>query len=259
MSENHLVEVKLVETPSPRLIIVPAEITLGSDTSPIYSLLWNFLGADSWVADGWIAGIRFELDDGSATPSYSGPFTNLCSTGSTVIACGNNGGPGSYRYRAVLEPPPGLGEKPIISGAAALDNEISEVRSGTIRVQPNPARPQELLVSPQDVSLVAGQCLLWEVLEAPADIPAWHPRLDFDGGPEGMNPYFGPFTSLDIRNTSILGSGGASGEPRKYSYRFQMISVEDGSLLFESSPDPTIDDEGDPGAEGPNTDASRRG
>lgn len=250
MAESHLVIVTYTPDQSPELTIETEKLILISETPAIHSVVWDFVGVEGLLESGWCVGIRFQLQDGTETPKYSGPFLNLCTSGRSVIASGNDGGPGTYAYRAVLQPPPSSSSSTLRSEAAILENEVSEVRSAAIEVRPNPGRAGELLVSPEAVTLVPGQTLHWQVNEEPAQIAEWYPRLIFESGPAGMNPYCGPLASLDTRDRSILGSGNAD-VPGRYSYRFQMVSVEDDSVLFESSPDPTIDDEGDPGAQGP--------
>ncbi|MCH9647458.1 MAG: hypothetical protein K0U98_04415 [Deltaproteobacteria bacterium] len=250
--KEYEISVRYIEDPEPWLEISEPEITLDSETSAIHSAVWRFEGVESLIEQGWSAAIKFKLLDNGPVPRYSGPFTNLCSTRNSVIACGNSGYRGTYSYRAVLEPPTSRAhpeaDKPIRSERATIINQVDSKVSSTIKVYQHPDNSQVLLVRPEKVSLAAGQCLIWEVVQPPKDIPKWYPRLLFYSGPErraNLNRLYGPFTSLDTRNNSIL-AGGSGAAPGQYQYLFQMICVETGNVLGKSSGDPTIDDEGDP-------------
>jgi hypothetical protein len=228
-----------------RLTVESEKLTLPADTSPIHSLVWFFDGVEPMVAAGWLPGIEFASED-EKTTRYAGPFTNLCCTSSSVIACGNVGQSDTYRYRAVLKPAAGSGLQEIRSEPAHLDNQVKEPTAAAIQVRRHPDHENLLQVSPQDVTLVTGQSILWEVDEELRDIPDWYPRLVFVDGPVGMNSHCGPFASLDTRDQGILGAGSSGQGPTLYNYVFQMVNLEDNTVRFESSPDPTIDDEGDP-------------
>ncbi len=255
MHTDHHILVTFESQPSPRLLLDErkSEHTLTNDTSPIHSLVWVFKGIEGLVAHGWTPAIHFEIDENRQPDLYSGPFINLCRTRSTVIACGNNGIDGEFRYRALLEPPADTGQSIVPSNAGLLKNEVLEARPAVIEVHHTEGR--RLVVQREQVSLCAGQSILWEVIEPPSQIPVWYPRIvfDIDRGPSETNPYFGPFGSIDTRDHSLLATGSTDVATGKYHYRFQMVSVADHTVLLESSPDPTIDDQGDPGVEGPPT------
>lgn len=246
MATSYHIKVRYEATTPPRLIIELDDLVLAPDTSPIHSGVWDFEGIDERVAEGWCPSIKFDLDQDPQ--QYSGPFTNLCATHAAVLGCGLNGARSKYAYRAVLEPPIGSGGA-IFSEKAWLDSrQIAEAKAAVIRVSLDPTTEGLLRVEPEEVTLVDGQSILWEVVEAPQDIPQWYPRLAFSTAPPapaGTNSHFGPFASLDVRDNTVLGSAYRS-EEGPYGYRFQMVSVEDETVLFESSPDPTIDKEGDP-------------
>lgn len=223
------------------------DLTLEPGTAAIHSLRWVFEGVDGLVEAGWAPSIRFFLGPKEKVPQYSGPFINLTRTTSSVIASGNAGKSGSFRYRAMLQPPSSSDLPEIRSSEARLFNQVMEATPSVIRVRRCQQNKQVLLVEPEAVTCTAGQAILWEVIDSPTDIGKWYPRIAFVDGPAGMNSHLGPFTSMDTRNESILASG-SSGHTGQYKYLFQMVSVEDGRVRFESSPDPTIDDEGEPPA-----------
>lgn len=235
------------------LTIDPAcqrELTLAADTSPIHSLVWKFEGIEGLVAAGWAPAIRFELAPEDKIPRYSGPFINLTRTTSSVVASGNTGQRGKYTYSAILKPPIGSLQPPteialreIRSAHAHLFNKVPERTLAVVKV--TIPKTGLLQVEPENVTCTTGQSILWEVVNASEEFGMWYPRLLFIDGPTGMNSHLGPFTSLDTRNQGILASGSA-GQPGKYKYLFQMVSVESGEVRFQSSPDPIVDDEGDP-------------
>lgn len=230
------------------LTIDDGDLTLSPDTTPIHSLVWTFEGIDGLVAAGWAPGIRFR-PGGSRTPRYAGPFSSLYHTGSAVIACGNTGEGGQYPYRAILDPPINSTLPKIRSRRARIYNEVPRPADNVIRVTPVPGTEGLLRLEPETVTYDSGQSIAWRVEEAPEEIAQWYPRLVFADGPGPMSSHFGPFTSLETRNDGVLGSG-SKGQPGQYSYLFQMVSVEDGEVLFESTDDPTIDEEEDPEPQG---------
>lgn len=219
-------------------------LILAANTSPVHSLVWNFEGIEGLVAAGWSPGIKFVLAPQDELPQYSGPFINLTRTTSSVIASGNTGQVGKYAYSAILKPPPKSISPDIESTRAHLYNEVPERTLAVVKV----TVPAEglLQVEPEDVAFTFGQSILWEVVNERQERGKWYPRLIFVDGPSGMNAHFGPFTSMDTRDGAILASGSAQQGQGKYKYLFQMVSVESGEVQFESSPDPTVDDEGDP-------------
>lgn len=219
------------------LTVEPESLELATDTSPIHSVAWTFKDVEDRVAAGWLVKIVFEPATSHPT-LYSGPFVSLSTTRARVIACGNAGILETFRYRAVLEPP--AGEQSYLSAAATIVNHVGEARQPVIEVRSVDGGP-ELEVFPREVSLIAGQPLRWQVVEPPRAIGLWTPRLLFDSG----HPYLGPFGSLDVADAEITAYGSGQ-KPSRYGYEFQMASVEGGNVLARSSPDPTIDDEGDP-------------
>lgn len=235
-----------------KLTIDPDYLRLPHDAPAIHSVVWDFVGVDRKVAEGWLPHLEFlPLHPGGLTP-YSGPFLTLCRTalaiGTRIVSCGLNGVPGEYRYRAVLEAPPHL--ESICSREARIESEIFEPRPKEIQVRRSPDDPNMLEVRPQDVSLIAGQPLEWRIEENLVLADRWYPRLLFSPSPyQPYHPYLGPFTSLDVTQKSIVATGSGH-QPGKYKYRFQLISWEDGTVKLESSPDPIIDDEGDPPTDG---------
>ncbi len=220
-------------------------LILAANNPPIHSLVWEFDGTDGLVAAGWAPGIHFAPGPEDIVPRYSGPFINLTRTTSSVIASGNTGQGGKYTYQAVLKPPAKCGLREIRSGRARLFNEVPQRADAVVKVSlPAEGEEQLLTVEPEVVIYARGQSILWEV-EAAEGVREWYPRIVFDDGPGNMNSHFGPFSSLDTRDQSILCSGSAD-QPGLYNYVFQMVSVKDGTVLFESSADPTVDDEGEP-------------
>ena len=226
-----------------------ADLTLAPDTSPIHSVRWGFEGIDGLVAAGWAPSIRFVLGPKKKVPPYSGPFINLTRTTSAVIASGNTGKGGTYRYFAVLKPPVDSELSEIRSTEARLFNQVTELTPAVIKVWQPRGKKGLLRVEPEAVTCTPGQSILWEVIEETANIGEWYPRLVFVDGPDGTNSHLGPFTSLDTRDKGILASG-STGRHGRYNYVFQMISVEDERVRFKSSTDPTVDDMGDPPDEG---------
>ncbi|MEM7354285.1 MAG: hypothetical protein AAF657_26000 [Acidobacteriota bacterium] len=222
-----------------------SDLTLAPDTSPIHALRWSFQGVDGLVAAGWVPTIRFEHSPDKSVPEYSGPFINLTRTTSSVIASGIRGETGTYRYRAMLEPPIASKLPAIRSSGARLFSQVTEPTPAVIKVWRSAEDSKLLLVEPEAVTCATGQTVLWKVIESEEEVRQWYPRLVFADGPAGTSSHFGPFTSLDTRGDGILASGSA-GHPGQYNYAFQMVSVEDGEVLFESSDDPTVDDQGDP-------------
>lgn len=226
------------------------DLVLAPDTSPIYSVRWLFEGIEGLVAAGWIPGISFTLDPTNKGSQYTGPFINLTKTKSAVIASGNTGASGRYRYRAALRPPIGSTLPKIQTTEARLFNQVAELTPSVVKVKVPPDNQGFLQVDPEYVTCTAGQSIFWEILGAGDEIGEWYPRLYFQDGPDGMNSHLGPFTSLDTRSKTILASG-SGGQPGQYKYLFQMVSVDGGDVRFQSSPDPIVDDEGEPpGAEG---------
>ncbi len=220
-------------------------LILAANNPLIYSLVWDFEGIDGLVSAGWAPAIRFRLAPEKAISRYSGPFTHLTRTTTSVIACGNTGHEGKYAYRAVLEPPIESSLRDIRTAEAHLFNQVPQRAEALVRVW-FPADCEGLLqLEPEAVKYIAGQSILWEVIGAPEDLKEWYPRLVFADGPGSMNSHFGPFASLDTRDQGILASG-SIGQPGRYDYLFQMVNVEDGKVQFESSSDPTVDDEGNP-------------
>jgi hypothetical protein len=221
----------------------PRDLELNEDTPTIHSAVWNFEGIDDLAAT-YHPGLEFEGPSSvteQGTKLYSGPFIDLGHTPTSIIACGNNGKPGRFSYRAILEDPK---SGSIIRSAnqGKITNQVKGEKPAIIKVF-FVSEKEPLRVEPETVTLTSGQSLLWEVVEKPEDIAEWYPRLLFEEG----NPYFGPFGTVTTRDKTILGTGSGSGsEPASYGYRFQMVSVEDGQVLFASSPDPIVDDEGDP-------------
>jgi len=236
------------------LTIEPArqsELILAANTPPIHSLCWSFLGVAGLVAAGWAPAIRFKLEPGEVEPRYCGPFTNLTCTTSSVIASGNTGKGGKYTYRAILQPPVGSALAEIRTARACLFNQVPQPTVAVVRVSVPAGGVGPLQVEPQAVTYTSGQSILWQVDEAAfEDIGQWYPRLVFEDRPGSVNSHFGPFASLDTRDRSILASGSSGGPAGPYGYRFQIVGFEDGKVHVESSPDPTVDDEGDPPDEG---------
>ena len=221
-------------------------LVLAANNPPIHSLVWGFEGVEGLVAAGWAPGIRFVLGPGESVPLYSGPFTNLTRTTSSVIGCGNTGQGGKYTYFAILKPPAKSDLSEIHTERAQLFNEVQQQEEAVVRVSMPPGDCGGLLqVEPQAVTYAAGQSIRWEVVDAPEDLRKWYPRVVFVDGPDGMNSHLGPFSSMDTANRGVLASG-SSGRPGRYNYVFQMVSVADEEVRFESSPDPMVDDEGEP-------------
>ena len=215
------------------------DLVLTDETSSLHSAVWYFEGIEDLVAAGYYPSLEFEESESVTATMFSGPFIEMGRTPSSVIACGNDGIQKIYHYRATLIEQ-NSGRVIRSQDLCSIDNQVSEQRPAVARVI-FVAENEPLVVEPDTIRLVTGQSILWEVVEAPSEIADWYPRLDFSEG----NPYFGPFTSLETRDKSLLGAGSGT-DPRLYNYRFQMVSTDNDQVLFESSPDPELDDEGDP-------------
>lgn len=215
-------------------IAAPAE----GDATP--SVLWRFDGIDELLRQGYVAGIWF-------AESEYGPFTNLCNWPTEVAGCGNDGVSGTQRYEAVLVPPGG--EALIQSQPCQLTNQVSVEQadgSPVVSVTVVDGDSPLLEVHPQSVGRLKGQSLIWRVV---GDVPVWlansYPRVVFSDGPVGSSASFGPFEGWDRFEKTLIGAG-QGGEPGVYSYRFQLVSFDDGRVVIQSSPDPTVDDRGEP-------------
>ena len=222
------------------------KLELTTDISSIHSVVWMFEGIEAKVAAGWLPRIEFEVMPPSGNSYYSGPFLCLGTTPSRVIASGNTGVASDFTYRAVLEPPPEMvtgnpSEPPIRSAEAVITNAMTEEKPAAIQVH-HQGEGQLLEVEPREVTLIAGQQMTWEVVGTPSNMSQWYPRLLFTNA---ENPFLGPFSSLAVNNSTLVATGSGK-EVRVYNYLFQLVDLVDGQPIVESSPDPTIDDEGDP-------------
>ncbi len=241
MSQSYHVHIELIEGELVIQDLEPVELT--DDTSAIYAVRFLFAGVEDKIAQGYQPSLQFDSQPKEADKTlYSGPFQTLCHTPSSVVACGNNGWRGEFRYRATLENPSGGSLEPITSNEAVLVNHATVEKPAVVEVRRAP-EGSLLLVEPQTVKVVPGQTIVWEVDEDLETTIEWYPRLVFGEG----NPNFGPFRGVEKRDRSISATGAGDAEaPQSYSYAFQMVNLENGEIHFESSPDPTVDDEGDP-------------
>lgn len=254
MSQHYDVRV-IYDSDQGTLAVESGDLELAADTSPIYAVAWQFEGIDDLVERGWCPRLQFEAEVGPPElhRRQLGPFVDICMTRSAVIAAGFSA-PGAFRYRAVLEPPPEL-EGPILSETAGLDASLVLPAPAAIQVT-GFADSKVLKVEPVDVAVYEGQCLCWEVAEAPTEIRQWYPRVVFGevelaaGGGESADrlPYFGPFGAFHATGPQLLGVS-AVGPRATYKYLFQLLT-ENGELIAKSSPDPLVDKEGDPADDG---------
>ena len=60
-----------------------------------------------------------------------------------------------------------------------------------------------------------------------------------------MNSHYGPFLSWQVDKQTVIGLG-HSEDSGRWKYRFEMMSRTGETRKLLSSPDPTVDDEGDP-------------
>ena len=243
MAKNHHIRVIF---DGDRLSIEPdQELEITEDTPQVSSVVWYFIGIEAKVENGWLPGIEFlkpqEQGLGLELPSSFGPFRELCTTDSRVIVSGNNGIRATYPYRATLRRL--VDDKPLHSASARLKNTVSRQKPAAVQVDWDAAK-DSFQIEPQEVTLSAGQPLRWEVntVVAPKNKELWHPRLHFCD--RNTNPC-GPFGGLATTDQSLVAVGYRP-QLHPCRYRFQMVKIVDGFELRESSPDPTIDDEGDP-------------
>lgn len=234
----------------PTLKLDPTVLVLEADAPAIFAVAWQFRGIDELVAAGWLPSLRFDIDplDQELNQVHLGPFTDLCTTSNAVVGCGFRLA-SKFKYRAVLVPPESSGDGAIITAPATLDASQVKPQSSAILVT---GTNGTLQVEPERVSVYQGQALHWTVDPTISLSQSWFPRVIFDSGPSGatFNDYLGPFLSFQGDNVATNGLC-AQGTKGSYSYRFQLVS-ESGEPIAVTSPDPTIDKEGDPSEdEGP--------
>lgn len=232
----------------PSLKVDPMDLVLGSNAPAIFAVAWKFKNVKELTDRGWLPSLRFEL----ATPTpvidqrHLGPFTELSTTTDAVVGSGFRLAQ-KFSYRAMLLPPPTSDSGgPIVTIPAWLDASKVALQSSMIRVTYD-AQAGELKVDPQDVAAYQGQGLRWEVDPMISLTQKWYPRVifeSFQSSTDGLNHYLGPFRSFQGDNALTEGLS-ARGPKGKYKYRFQLIS-ENGEPLAMTSPDPSVDKEGDP-------------
>jgi hypothetical protein len=246
MAQNYHIQVQYDLANGGLTIDASQRVLVLEGDSPAPSVVWTFENVDELSRQGWSPGITI---DGASGGGYTGPFADLCQSPVGVLGAGNSGQQQIFSYRAVLNPPEGGGESPIYSDYARLDNRITTPDSSpSIEVRRVAGTERELELVPQVVNLTAGQTVRWKVVDViPEEIGSWFPRVVFFSDrqpPENPHPAFGPFTSLERAGETVIGAGN-NRVAGAYNYRFEIVSA-DGTVHFESTPDPTLDNEGDP-------------
>lgn len=243
---NHLIEV-VADTEHFQLRVVEGRVA----AKPGDTLIWVFRG----IPEGWLPWIEFP----DQLPY--GPFPSL--TVSSVAIWGTlPGGDASSReedahfpYRAVIRT--GLGRHQKSYGALLrspmADLDVQPVAPAQIEVVVTyDAESSELGLSPTLIKRNPGDTVKWS-FQIPEDVlepGSWLPRIDFfrfDGstGAQPANLSLGPFTSLAHGLTTVVGMGNTP-SPGIYSYTAVVIHQETGSVQLKSTPDPVIDDRGEP-------------
>ena len=227
------------------------------------SVVWIF---DFEIADGQRPLLALSEASGRAARGPFGPFTQLTLFHGgddgpfRICASGFGGDTSRVTYRAELW-----------SGAAELDLvKVSNYASLTFDPSPNlsagsqqvtvslalrsphpePHLVPELEVSPQNVSIVPGEPVVWN-FALPLNLleEAWYPEVVFTNP---GRPY-GPFETMSIlvepagtdpilRRVKLIGTG-HRGEPGIFSYICRVQGAA--GLLAVSSDDPTVDDDGE--------------
>ncbi len=253
MAKNYQINVLLSGT---TLTVETHTQVLESDDEATPGVVWIFEDIDAYLSQGYMPAIKFlGSDDGSK--KYYGPFADLCQTRYMVIGAGNTGDMNtSFEYQAMLVPPEGVSGNVIASDLAdppELVNLISTSDSSpVIDVTVLNDTEYGLELEPEYVNLTAGQSILWRVgWKDSALKPAeWYPQVVFDAledSESSFEPFraFGPFASLSTSGGVVLGSGNNDVEGR-YKYRFQIVDPASDTVKWRSTPDPAIDNEGNP-------------
>lgn len=247
-----------------RLTLYPASVVV----RPGDHVSWQF----DLLPPGFVPWIRFHPKRKS--PDQLGPFASLAQTASTIW--GTVPDPGveemSFQYRAAVQARWGAGriDEPasLFSETATLtvrrplrlpkqDSEDEVEWPRTIRACVTPYRDSEdvLVIEPSMITIFNGDKVVWEFAEGilSHNLGPLVGRVDFtqfspSRGSDGTAIYerLGPFTSMDHAPRLVIGSGSAGHPPGAYRYKVSAVRQATNEVVKASTPDPVIDDLGEP-------------
>ncbi|MEE8587195.1 MAG: hypothetical protein V3T83_20330 [Acidobacteriota bacterium] len=207
--------------------------------------MWNFIG----IPPDCYPGVWFEIvKDGNQSPF--GPFVTLEQRPSFVIASGKNSqAVGIYKYTAFITRAVSESEDRAPPSPLAFTDGLSIGISPEVLVKLD-SKSLKLVVVPKKVHIYTGMTVTWNFDDLLPLPEIWCPWIKFAGplekaSTQPKNLYFGPFTCLSFSRSKVIGSGN-QGVKGTYNYLAQQVAGVGGKILRLSSPDPGVDDEGDP-------------
>lgn len=241
----------------PSLKVLPASLTV----RPGDVVIWQFFG----LTREWYPWIRLLQDSLGATGT--GPFETVSQSSDAIWGTvretdGSSTGPKEYGYRASVRILEGLGAEQMyasvnsslacfrVDGTAAMKTEETPV------IVHAGIEGGQLVVAPDDqqISIYGGQSIRWtfppEIGGSPSD-PVL-PRVQFlayqalGTTAEPIDLRLGPFTTMTYDELSVTATGYAQNTPGAYNYRLLAVRESDGEIVWASSPDPLVDDRGEP-------------
>lgn len=241
-----------------RLTLAPAHIRV----RPGDRIIWLFNG----IPGGFFPWIRFLPAGGEESGRGPQPVESVFQNASGLWGTAT-GAPGTYGYRATIqarfsadrEDEPGS----FSTAPAQLEVLSAEAQVGGLHVVRIRRRADgRLAADPECVCLHEGDQVEWRfdarVLED--SLGPLKPRVLFtayNAAAESVLPGgavdlpLGPFTTIACtpghgNEATVTATGYAANAPGSYSYRVFAFRDSDGQIVWASSPDPTIDDEGPP-------------
>jgi hypothetical protein len=216
---------------------------------PGESVEWLFVG----LPNDHHPAVRFAVGTNTAE-SPTGPFARLRQTTNQVFATGRSG-TGQTVYHVSVQPnrpaPATEGVVPPLPLSLETDPADPPSTAPVVRVRPKPGtaplatgEPGELEVSPEYFKVVTGETVVW-LFEGFTE-PHWYPEVAFVLGPEGSAIWpYGPFTSLGVGGTTVVGSGNnhVAGD---YVYEVAIRDAQTGEVLRRWRGDPGLGNDADP-------------
>ncbi len=240
----------------PKLTVSPTRF----EARPGDTVIWQFFG----LGRQWYPWIRFSR--GSLGETGTGPLEQIFQSSDAIWGIvGESHGARAWEYRASARVLEGLDEErcgATVSSSAAMfethDGTAGETSRDLSLIEIEVEAVGKKLVVPasqKDLRIHGGQSIQWnfppDVFADDSDDPLL-PRvqfLEYDSGSETPGPLdlrLGPFTTMAFGERSVTATGYAQNNPGRYHYRLVVARESDGEIVWASSPDPLVDDLGEP-------------
>lgn len=237
----------------PSLVVSPTEVDVRAGDV----LIWQFFG----LKRQWFPWIRFQLE--SLGESGTGPLEGFSQSSDAIWGTVRQDAAGTFVYRASARVLEGLLKEEVAALVSSSEARFRVHDSSSQSLEPFQTIVVDidlqdgwLVVPPnqRNIPIVGGQSIQWRFPARVFGEPtgAVLPRVQFlaygssEDVAEGIDLRLGPFTTMTFGELTVTATGYAQKVPGVYNYRLLAVRQSDGEIVWASSPDPLVDDRGEP-------------